>query len=111
MMTVYSATLCPALSIVMAPKPASTAGKAPASSSTALKALAKTTEGSKAVKKTSKMAAATATGDDTKKKRRKETYSSYIYKGVCDRLNFGIKLTVGNSTQVSTLTSRVNDRA
>ena len=56
----------------MAPKPASTAGKAPA----------KTTEGgSKAAKKTSKPA---ASGDDTKKKRRKgrkETYSSYIYKG------------------------------
>lgn len=65
----------------MAPKPASTAGKAPAS--TASKAPAKTTEGgSKAAKKTSKPA---ASGDDTKKKRRKtrkETYSSYIYKGV-----------------------------
>ena len=63
----------------MAPKPASTAGKAPAS--TASKAPAKTTEGSKAAKKTSKPA---ASGDDTKKKRRKgrkETYSSYIYKG------------------------------
>ena len=65
----------------MAPKPASTAGKAPAS--TASKAPAKTTEGgSKAAKKTSKPA---ASGDDTKKKRRKgrkETYSSYIYKGL-----------------------------
>ncbi|KAN0116157.1 histone-fold-containing protein [Russula decolorans] len=67
----------------MAPKPASTAGKAPASSGTASKAPAKTTEGSKAAKKTSKTAAVAATGDDTKKKRRKvrkETYSSYIYK-------------------------------
>ncbi|KAK0203805.1 histone H2B [Desarmillaria ectypa] len=60
----------------MAPKPASTAGKAPAS--TASKAPAKS-EGSKAAKKTSKPAAA----DGDKKKRRKsrkETYSSYIYK-------------------------------
>ena len=66
----------------MAPKPASTAGKAPAS--TASKAPAKTTEGSKAAKKTSKTAAVPTAGDDTKKKRRKvrkETYSSYIYKG------------------------------
>ncbi|TFY70983.1 hypothetical protein EVG20_g2029 [Dentipellis fragilis] len=65
----------------MAPKPASTAGKAPASSATASKAPAKTTEGSKAAKKTSKTAA--ASGDESKKKRRKvrkETYSSYIYK-------------------------------
>ncbi|KAG7095394.1 hypothetical protein E1B28_006147 [Marasmius oreades] len=60
----------------MAPKPASTAGKAPAS--TASKAPAKT-EGAKAAKKTSKPAPA----DGEKKKRkksRKETYSSYIYK-------------------------------
>ncbi|KAI0074090.1 histone-fold-containing protein [Panus rudis PR-1116 ss-1] len=61
----------------MAPKPASTAGKAPAS--TASKAPAKTTtEGSKATKKTKPEAA-----DGEKKKRRKgrkETYSSYIYK-------------------------------
>ncbi|KAF8483305.1 histone-fold-containing protein [Russula ochroleuca] len=67
----------------MAPKPASTAGKAPASSGTASKAPAKTTEGSKAAKKTSKTAATASTGDETKKKRRKvrkETYSSYIYK-------------------------------
>jgi histone H2B len=62
----------------MAPKPASTAGKAPAS--TASKAPAKSTEGTKAAKKTSKPAPA----DGEKKKRkkvRKETYSSYIYKG------------------------------
>ncbi|KAK7462973.1 histone H2B [Stygiomarasmius scandens] len=60
----------------MAPKPASTAGKAPAS--TASKAPAKT-EGSKAAKKTSKPA--TADGEKKKRKKvRKETYSSYIYK-------------------------------
>lgn len=67
----------------MPAKPSSTAGKAPAS--TASKAPAKTTsDTSKAAKKTSK--AATSGGDgETKKKRRKgrkETYSSYIYKGV-----------------------------
>ncbi|KAI0370638.1 histone-fold-containing protein [Pilatotrama ljubarskyi] len=65
----------------MAPKPASTAGKAPAS--TASKAPAKTTAeaGAKAAKKTAK--ASSAGGDGDKKKRRKgrkETYSSYIYK-------------------------------
>ncbi|CDO76454.1 histone-fold-containing protein [Trametes coccinea BRFM310] len=65
----------------MAPKPASTAGKAPAS--TASKAPAKTTSegGAKAAKKTAK--ASGAGGDSDKKKRRKgrkETYSSYIYK-------------------------------
>jgi histone H2B len=63
------------LLIVAAPhsqkKPASTAGKAPASKAPAGKAPAK-----KAVKK------APAGGDDKKRKRktRKETYSSYIYK-------------------------------
>lgn len=78
----------------MTPKPSSTAGKAPALSGAASKERAKTTEGSKAAKKTkgskaakntSKIAAMAATGDDTKKKcrkTRKETYSSYIYKGV-----------------------------
>ena len=67
----------------MAPKPASTAGKAPAS--TASKAPAKTTsEGTaKTAKKTAKGASSSG-GDGEKKKRkksRKETYSSYIYKG------------------------------
>jgi histone H2B len=64
----------------MAPKPASTAGKAPAS--TASKAPAKPSEGAKAAKKTSAKPAAEAT-DEKKKRRkvRKETYSSYIYKG------------------------------
>ena len=64
----------------MAPKPASTAGKAPAS--TASKAPAKTTESKpKAAKKTA--AAKSGDGDEKKKRRkvRKETYSSYIYKG------------------------------
>ncbi|RDX51839.1 histone-fold-containing protein [Polyporus arcularius HHB13444] len=66
----------------MAPKPASTAGKAPAS--TASKAPAKTTsEGaSKGAKKTSKAASGGAADGEKKKRRksRKETYSSYIYK-------------------------------
>jgi hypothetical protein len=67
--------------IPMAPKPASTAGKAPAS--TASKAPAKPTEGSKAAKKTSSSKAAGEGGEEKKKRRkvRKETYSSYIYKG------------------------------
>ena len=70
----------PTLRCQMAPKPASTAGKAPAS--TASKAPAKSaTEGAKAAKKTSK-AAAPADGEKKKRKKvRKETYSSYIYKG------------------------------
>ena len=65
----------------MAPKPASTAGKAPAS--TASKAPAKPSEGSKAAKKTSSSKAAAEGGEEKKKRRkvRKETYSSYIYKG------------------------------
>jgi histone H2B len=65
----------------MPPKPASTASKAPA---TASKAPAKTTDKSaKAGKKTSKPAPAAADGETKKKRRkaRKETYSSYIYKG------------------------------
>ena len=64
----------------MAPKPASTAGKAPAS--TASKAPAKT---EKAAKKTASKSAPSGGADGEKKKRkktRKETYSSYIYKGV-----------------------------
>jgi len=65
----------------MAPKPASTAGKAPAS--TASKAPAKPAEGAKSAKKTSSKPAAEPSGDEKKKRRkvRKETYSSYIYKG------------------------------
>ncbi|KAJ3836672.1 histone-fold-containing protein [Lentinula raphanica] len=64
----------------MAPKPASTASKAPAS--TAGKAPAKT-EASKAVQKTASKSKPTTGADGEKKKRkksRKETYSSYIYK-------------------------------
>ncbi|TRM62460.1 histone-fold-containing protein [Schizophyllum amplum] len=64
----------------MAPKPTSTAGKAPAS--TASKAPAKP-ESSKAAKKTASKSKAAAPADGEKKKRkktRKETYSSYIYK-------------------------------
>jgi histone H2B len=63
----------------MAPKPASTASKAPHSTAAA-KAPTKTTEGKKAAKKTSK---APADGEKKKRKKtRKETYSSYIYKGM-----------------------------
>ena len=72
----------------MAPKPASTAGKAPAS--TASKAPAKTTPSEKAAKKTSKK---TAPSDGEKKKKRKvrkETYSSYIYKGELTFLSLSI---------------------
>ena len=67
---------------IMPAKPASTAGKAPAS--TASKAPAKTTsDSSKAAKKTSKVATSGGDGETKKKRRkgRKETYSSYIYKG------------------------------
>jgi len=65
----------------MAPKPASTATATKAPASTASKAPAKTTE--KTSKKASKTASAGADGDSKKSKRRKtrkETYSSYIYK-------------------------------
>ncbi|KAJ3810920.1 histone-fold-containing protein [Lentinula lateritia] len=65
----------------MAPKPVSTASKAPAS--TAGKAPAKT-EGSKAAKKTASKSKPNSSGVDGEKKKRKkarkETYSSYIYK-------------------------------
>ena len=62
-------------------EPASTAGKAPASTATASKAPAKTTD--KGAKKAAKKTPAAADGDKKKsrKKARKETYSSYIYKG------------------------------
>jgi histone H2B len=72
----------------MAPKPASTAGKAPASTATASKAPAKTTEGAKGAKKTAKTAAP-ADGEKKKRKKvRKETYSSYIYKGELSLLSY-----------------------
>ncbi|KZP19443.1 histone-fold-containing protein, partial [Athelia psychrophila] len=61
-------------------QPASTAGKAPAS--TASKAPAKAESATKAAKKTaSKTKAAPVDGEKKKRKKtRKETYSSYIYK-------------------------------
>ncbi|KAF7300234.1 Histone-fold-containing protein [Mycena kentingensis (nom. inval.)] len=65
----------------MAPKPASTAGKAPAS--TASKAPAASKAPSKAGKKTATKKSAAPAADGEKKKRkktRKESYSSYIYK-------------------------------
>jgi len=63
----------------MAPKPASTAGKAPAS--TASKAPAKADSGAKAAKKTATKPQAPAEGEKKKRRKvRKETYSSYIYK-------------------------------
>jgi hypothetical protein len=59
----------------MAPKPASTAGKAPVSTTSKAPK-----EGSKATKKT--RADAPAEGEKKKRRKvRKETYSSYIYKG------------------------------
>jgi histone H2B len=69
----------------MAPKPTSTASKAPASGAPAAsKAPAKTTA-KKAAKKTAAPKPVPKEGEETKKKRRKvrkETYSSYIYKGM-----------------------------
>ncbi|CAG8582067.1 16656_t:CDS:2 [Acaulospora colombiana] len=66
---------------IMPPKPASSvASKAPASA-VGGKAPAKSTEGAKAAKKTAKKAAPAGDSDKKKRKRsRKETYSSYIYK-------------------------------
>jgi histone H2B len=72
----------------MAPKPASTTGgKAP--SATASKQPAKTVEGAKGAKKTAKTAGPLAAGEEKKKRRkgRKETYSSYIYKGAASLLD------------------------
>lgn len=69
--------------VVMPPKPSSTTGgKAPASG-TAAKQPAKTVESAKGAKKTAKTAAPPAGGEEKKKRRkpRKETYSSYIFKG------------------------------
>ncbi|KIY47467.1 histone H2B [Fistulina hepatica ATCC 64428] len=61
----------------MAPKPASTAAKAPAS--TASKAPAKT-EGAKKTASKGKVASGVEGEKKKRKKTRKETYSSYIYK-------------------------------
>ena len=83
--TTTSLVFCPYSSVcllifTMAPKPASTAGKVPAS--TASKAPTKTTEGGKATKRTKGDAPPGADGEKKKRKKvRKETYSSYIYKG------------------------------
>lgn len=63
----------------MAPKPASTAGKAPASTSAA-KAPAKTTTDKGAKKAAKKTPVADGEKKKTRKKVRRETYSSYIYK-------------------------------
>lgn len=63
----------------MPAKPASTAGKAPAS--TASKAPAKTTSDTKAKKATKTSTGADGEGKKKRRKTRKETYSSYIYKG------------------------------
>jgi histone H2B len=58
-------------------QPASTAGKAPASTSAKAPKAEKT-----AAKKTAKKAAPAADGEKKKRRKtRKETYSSYIYKG------------------------------
>jgi len=68
----------------MVPKPGSTGGKAPAAG--AAKTPAKTTEAVKAAKKTAKTTAPTAPAEEKKAKRRrvrKETWSSYTYKGMC----------------------------
>ena len=67
----------------MAPKPASTAGKAPASSTATKQPSA--SKAPAAAKKTSKKTAPAADGEKKKRKKvRKETYSSYIYKGRFD---------------------------
>jgi histone H2B len=69
----------------MAPKPASTAGKAPAS--TASKAPAKSEETKTKAAKATKTSSSGADGDKKKRKKlRKETYSSYIYKGLSSTL-------------------------
>ncbi|KAF8591364.1 histone-fold-containing protein [Ramaria rubella] len=63
----------------MAPKPASTAGKAPASSTATKQPSA--SKAPAAAKKTSKKTAPAADGEKKKRKKsRKETYASYIYK-------------------------------
>jgi len=68
----------------MAPKPASTAGKAPASTANKAPAseAAKASKKPSAAKKTAKKVVESGDGEKKKgrKKARKETYSSYIYK-------------------------------
>ncbi|KAG1741739.1 histone H2B [Suillus occidentalis] len=87
----------------MAPKPASTAGKAPAS--TTSKAPAKADSGAKAAKKTVAKPQAPAQGEKKKRRKvRKETYSSYIYKGVFVHPDTGI-----SNKAMAILNSFVND--
>ena len=74
----------------MPAKPASTAGKAPAS--TASKAPAKTTAETKAKKATKTSSSADPDAKKKRRKTRKETYSSYIYKGT--RFRFLTRLVV-----------------
>jgi len=65
----------------MAPKPASTAGKAPASTASKAPAKSEASKATKAAKKTAGKSKAPADGEKKKRKKtRKETYSSYIYK-------------------------------
>src|SRR3984957_5299544 len=91
----------------MAPKPASTASKAPAAPATASKAPAKTTA-KKAAKKTAVPKAPAKEGDEVKKKRRKarkETYSSYIYKGLLSSSSHLIVICAHGTWYVSPETS------
>jgi len=65
----------------MAPKPASTAGKAPASTASKAPAKSEASKATKAAKKTAGKSKPPADGEKKKRKKsRKETYSSYIYK-------------------------------
>lgn len=67
----------------MPPKPASTAGKAPASSTGVATKQPSASKTPAAAKKTSKkIAPASDTEKKKRKKTRKESYSSYIYKGI-----------------------------
>ncbi|KAG1743365.1 histone-fold-containing protein [Suillus occidentalis] len=86
----------------MAPKPASTAGKAPAS--TASKAPAKADSGAKAAQKSVAKPQAPAEGEKKRRNVRKETYSSYIYKGVFVHPDTGI-----SNKAMAILNSFVND--
>ena len=65
-------------------QPASTAGKAPASTASKAPAKSEASKATKAAKKTAAKSKAPADGEKKKRKKaRKETYSSYIYKGLC----------------------------
>jgi hypothetical protein len=87
----------------MAPKPASTAGKAPASSTATKQPSA--SKAPAAAKKTSKKTAPAADGEKKKRKKtRKETYSSYIYKGALHTLIFRHQLILPQFSSKSTQT-------